>query len=182
MSQYWWAGSLDRKGMHWQSWDKMAIPKNKGGLGFRDLQIFNDAMLAKQAWRLLITPESLCAQVLKARYFQNTEFLHASCPKNSSFTWKSILFGRELLQCGLVWRIGDGRPVDEWTDAWIPRAGSCRPLGELDKTNIATVADLLDYSGRAWDVQTLERVMLPVDISYVLNVTVVCNGCADYPA
>lgn len=69
MSRYWWSGSLDKRGMHWKAWDKLAIPKNRGGPGFRDFQEFNDAMLGKQAWRLLENPSSLCARVLKGRYF-----------------------------------------------------------------------------------------------------------------
>jgi hypothetical protein len=24
MSKYWWAGSLDKNGMHWQSWEKIS--------------------------------------------------------------------------------------------------------------------------------------------------------------
>ena len=34
------------------------MPKEEGGLGFRE------------GWRLLQAPESLCAQVLRAKYFQ----------------------------------------------------------------------------------------------------------------
>jgi hypothetical protein len=58
----------------------MSIRKNKGGLGFRDLGIFNDAMLAKQAWRLLEIPGSVCARVLLARYSKDRDVLSASCP------------------------------------------------------------------------------------------------------
>jgi hypothetical protein len=34
------------------------------------------AMLGKQGWQLLTRPESLCARVLKGRYFHDGDFLH----------------------------------------------------------------------------------------------------------
>jgi hypothetical protein len=35
----------------------------------------------------------------------------ATCPKRASFTWKSILYGHELVKEELVWRIGDGSKI-----------------------------------------------------------------------
>jgi hypothetical protein len=55
--------------MHWLSWDKMASPKSHGGIGFRDLRIFNQALLARQSWRLIKFLDSLYAQLLNARYY-----------------------------------------------------------------------------------------------------------------
>lgn len=66
--------------MHWQSWLNMAVPKSKGGLGFRDLELFNDAILARQAWRLLDNPQSLCVCVLKGRYYPQGEFQSIGSP------------------------------------------------------------------------------------------------------
>ena len=90
----------------------MCIAKSKGGLGFRDFETFNDAMLAKQAWRILDNPNSLCARVLKGRYFPNEGFLTAGCPKSASKTWKAIIVGREMLKKGLIQRVGDGSTTE----------------------------------------------------------------------
>jgi hypothetical protein len=76
----------DHKRIHWQEWRKMCMPKGKSGMGFRDLQSFNLAMLAKQVWRLLCDPDSLCARVLLARYYPDGKLLNARMKSGSSYT------------------------------------------------------------------------------------------------
>ena len=46
-------------------------------MGFKSFQDFNDALLAKQCWRLVSNPDSLWARVIKARYFPRCSFWEA---------------------------------------------------------------------------------------------------------
>jgi hypothetical protein len=96
------------------SWDKLSLPKKWGGLGYKDLHSFNLVMLAKQAWRLLSDPSSLCARVLKAKYFPHTKVLQAEPIEGMSYTWRSILKGVQLLKEGVIKRVGDGSSINVW--------------------------------------------------------------------
>ncbi|KAF7154507.1 hypothetical protein RHSIM_Rhsim01G0139300 [Rhododendron simsii] len=38
VSNFWWKGDAETKGIHWCSWDKMAKTKSEGGMGFRNFR------------------------------------------------------------------------------------------------------------------------------------------------
>jgi len=47
ISSFWWKNDKSKIGVHWQKWDELKISKLNGGLVFRDLIAFNEAMLGK---------------------------------------------------------------------------------------------------------------------------------------
>jgi len=59
--RYWWAQQDKENKMHWVSWEKMCRRKEEGGLGYRDLHLFNLSMLARRGWRILHNSDSLRA-------------------------------------------------------------------------------------------------------------------------
>lgn len=63
---FWWEKDDKNKGVPCVAWTKLQESKKHSGLSFKDLQIFNDALLAKQAWRILRNPECLLVRLLKA--------------------------------------------------------------------------------------------------------------------
>jgi hypothetical protein len=79
------------------------------------------AMLPKQGWRLLQNPDSLCARILKAKYFPNTRVLEAKAREGCSYTWRSIMMGVETLNHGVIWRVGNGQQINIWSDPWLLR-------------------------------------------------------------
>uniref|UniRef100_A0A803PB79 Reverse transcriptase domain-containing protein n=1 Tax=Cannabis sativa TaxID=3483 RepID=A0A803PB79_CANSA len=77
ISKFWWGSSAESHKVHWKNWSSVFQSKFVGGLGFRCLTHFNQAMLAKQAWRIFQYPDSLLCRVLKARYFPHSFILEA---------------------------------------------------------------------------------------------------------
>lgn len=63
IARFWRSGDGEKRKIHWLSWNKLCQPKRVGGLGFRDLGAFNYALLAKQAWNLLMKADSLVARL-----------------------------------------------------------------------------------------------------------------------
>ena len=101
MSNFWWGQRGEEQKLHWISWKKLCKPKICGGMGFRDLQFFNQALLAKQGWRILTSPDTLLHKVLKCKYFPNCFFMEATIPSYSSYTWRqSIAQSRDIIRHG----------------------------------------------------------------------------------
>jgi hypothetical protein len=84
-------------------------------------------MLALQSWRLVQQPDSLCARLLKARYWPDGNLWAVKEGPGMSYTWRSLVRGLRAMEKGIIWRIGDGCSVCIREDPWIPTGFSRRP-------------------------------------------------------
>jgi hypothetical protein len=75
LRKFWWGRKEGKRRTCWVSWEKMTQPKYARGLGFRDIELFNLALLARQAWRILREPSSLNTRDLKTVYFPQSDIL-----------------------------------------------------------------------------------------------------------
>ena len=166
---FYWGASKGKRKVHWRAWSKLQQPKCKGGVGFRDFRIFNQALLAHQAWRLITKPDSLCAKLLKARYYQNAKLEDTIFSRNASSSWTAISHGLDLLKKGLIWRVGNGRSIRIWRDNWIPRPFSYKPISLQGRCRIRFVSDLLNPNG-SWKVDLLQLHFLNADVIEIMKI------------
>jgi ribonuclease HI len=151
----------------------MGRPKDRGGLGFRDLEWFNLALHAKQGWRLIQNPDSLAAKILKEKYYPHGEFLDASLGRQPSYVWKSFWNARSLLMEGLVWRVGNGRRIRIWSDKWVPKASGGyiqSPVRVLDRN--AVVSELLDRDANWWNTALIYEIFQAEEAELICDLVV----------
>ncbi|GAU46665.1 hypothetical protein TSUD_184530 [Trifolium subterraneum] len=154
---FWWRnGSTNNnntKGIHWLAWERLACPKAYGGLGFRNFEAFNKAMVAKQVWNIVQNPNSLVVKLIKARYFPRSSLFEAPLGYNPSFAWRSMWQARQILSLGCRWRIRSGDNIRVMHDPWLRRSAnrwvpSPQPAGVYQ----LSVRDLLHDNYKAWNI------------------------------
>jgi hypothetical protein len=151
-------------------------------MGFRDLQTFNMAMLAKQCWRLLERPESLCSRILRARYYPKGDLLKVKLKSGSSFTWQSVIAGLETFKRGCIWRIADGTQINIWEDAWIPTSPSRKLVTPRGNTLLTKAAELTDPNTGLCDEDLLRELFWEVDVNRIMEISIATPGMDDFIA
>ncbi|XP_074299000.1 putative mitochondrial protein AtMg00310 [Silene latifolia] len=142
-----------------------------GGMSFRDFLKSNQALLGKQAWRLLTSSECLWARLMRSKYYTGGSFLEAGLEYNPSYTWRGIVGAWKVVEMGLRKRIGNGADTYIWKDAWITGTHSGRVLSPcFGDPNILKVSELMTENGHAWDEQKLGLYLLPFEHERVRNI------------
>ena len=95
-------------------------PKEIGGVGIRKTEQFDQALLAKQYWRINQNPQSLLATTLKGKYFPKAQNLWdmERCPTIASQLWKGIWRTKETLLIGAKWQVGMGDGIKLRDPLW----------------------------------------------------------------
>ncbi|CAN1220890.1 Uncharacterized mitochondrial protein AtMg00310 [Linum grandiflorum] len=65
ISRFWWSNKDSTKPIYWVKWSQVTKAKDQGGISIWDFRALNQAVLAKQGWRIFKDPNSLVARILK---------------------------------------------------------------------------------------------------------------------
>ena len=140
-------------------------------MGFLDLALHNDSLLAKQAWRLLEDQNSLFYKVFKPRFFPNCTIMEAPESSRGSYAWKSILQGRDVIKWVACWRIGDGQKVKVWHHAWLPSKPPEKILSPvLEGWEEATIDKLIKEDSRTWDDVVIDGLFVPEEADIIKSI------------
>lgn len=168
LRRFWWGSKDGQRKTCWVAWDDMTKLKFLGAV--RDMELFNLALLARQAWRLLQEPESLSTRILKSVYYPNGEFLEATVGARPSKIWRAIIDGKEVLAQGNIHRIVTGESTKIWSTNWLPRDGLFRPCSPAATDPPRLVSELIDPTSASWDRQKLTQFFNPMDVEVICSI------------
>lgn len=143
--------------MHLIGWDKLCTPKSKGGLGFKRFIDFNQAMLAKQYWKIQSNPNSLLARTYKAKYFPRTSLKDYTPKPFHSWTWRAIDNPQCIVPHEGRWIVGARHQIPLNHPDWFQ--ATSHKLRELNLTR-GIVADLLVINSKARNCNILRKLYL----------------------
>lgn len=137
-------------------------------MGFCDLAMFNDSLLAKQAWRLLHNKTSLYYRVFKAKFFPHCSIMEANDSSARSYAWKSILKGRDVIHRGSRWWVGDGREIKIWQHHWLPiKRPPMIQSPIIDSMEEAPMDILIDAKNRRWNIDLVDGHFAPQEAEII---------------
>ncbi|CAL1352861.1 unnamed protein product [Linum trigynum] len=170
LKSFFWGGSVVKRTIHWRAGNVLYAPKDEGGLGFRPFHTFNMALLAKQAWRVLLNKDALWVRVLKSIYFPNSDFLNAKKGSKASWIWSSICEAKTWMRQGIIRVIGNGRSSRIFHDPWrFDRAGRLLPFEWNDNE---TVDSWIEEVSREWKFDILANFLSPNELRQVAAVPI----------
>lgn len=108
---------------------------------------------------MIACPEKLWVRVMNEKYVKNGSLFSTVVHASDSRSWKCIIRGRNVMELGARWQIGNGRSIDFWIDWWV----GDKPLGLVhdipDDLCDTKVCDLMTVA-KSWDVEKLKAMLL----------------------
>ncbi|KAL0001694.1 hypothetical protein SO802_015475 [Lithocarpus litseifolius] len=151
---FWWGHNVGDKKLHLVNWYKICQPKERGGLGIKKFNLINQALVAKQFWRIQHCLSSLLAKTFKAKYFPRSSLQDYKPKPHHSWTWRNIAVTQSPSLHQGRWLIGKGFLIPLSHPDWFQTT-----LQILRDNNLlgGYVADLIDQETGLWKVDLIRR-------------------------
>ncbi|KAG2682775.1 hypothetical protein I3843_10G000300 [Carya illinoinensis] len=115
-----WVGKGDEKKIHLVGWKKVCQPIDCGGLGIKNLSLFNRALLGKWLWRYHLESNAFWKNVIAIKF---GSMWGGWCSKDTSRAygvslWKFIRKGWGFFSDHIRLKVRDGKRTLLWHDLW----------------------------------------------------------------
>ncbi|GKA03825.1 putative RNA-directed DNA polymerase, partial [Tanacetum coccineum] len=137
------------------AWNDICLPKSKGGLGLRYLDIFNSALMTTHIWNIVSNKESLWVRWIHTYKLRCRLFWDIPIKCDVSWGWLKLLQLRELVRPFFWIQLGNGENNSLWYDTWSSHCPLSNFLSHRDITNESfinktCVAELVSSEGWQW--------------------------------
>ncbi|KAL2942986.1 LINE-1 retrotransposable element ORF2 protein [Bienertia sinuspersici] len=184
---FWWGGGQKvAKPIHWVKRSCLERRKEEGGLGIRNLEAFNIALCAKQAWRIHNNPQLLVSRVLTKKYKASPIELafQGKILATSSWAMRSMINSASTLKEGIGTQIGNGRNTNIWSDKWVygekPIANQHGEGAGYPTLGADTTVDALIDSNGLWNYHLIESLFDPPTCNLIKSMAAPSESNEDY--
>ena len=118
-----WGGGQEHKKIAWVDWKTVCLPKDKGGLGIKDLRTFNAALLGKWRWDLFHKQKEPWATMIYSKYGGWRSLEEGRSGTHDSTWWKDLLSIHNQqhtrgLKKETSWKVGGSQKFRFWENPW----------------------------------------------------------------
>lgn len=78
------------------AWDKLYMPKKEGGLGIKNIEVWNQASMLNHIWNLFTKDGSLWVAWLDINWLKGRSVWQIPITKLYSWSWKKLLKLRDI--------------------------------------------------------------------------------------
>ena len=97
--------------------------------------------------------------------------MEASNTRLGSYAWKSILIGRDVIQRGSRWRVGNGEKINIWQHRWLPRKHPPQlPTCPIDDFEHSLVSCLIDPNTRQWQTDIVDGLFMEANVEIIKKI------------
>jgi hypothetical protein len=147
-----WGGREDERKFHLVNWKTACLPLQGGGLGIRNMAIFNKALLGKWLWRYSTESSSLWRQVIDSKYGGQERDWCSNIVRSTHGVslWKHIRAGWDVFSNHISHKLGDGSRIRFWHDTWCGDLPLKQQFPMLYLLTRAPEARVADFSATLW--------------------------------
>lgn len=137
-SSFLWKGSVEGRHSAKVAWEAITKPKSEGGLGIKNLFIWNKACMLRLVWMLFTQAGSIWAAWYREEILGGSLCNFWRIKKKNNYSWMAnkILKAKDCVYSWIKMRVGNDSSCRFWWDNWSPFGKLLDFLNEGNKTRL----------------------------------------------